>query len=107
MKTYAKNTLSCEQKQDYTVSKCHAGLGNQICSKNFKENFNENFLNTNQYKIKQRDVNQDIIARENFERGVNLKEKYGSFSLSAAVRRPYSNCRGDTDCSDGKIEGVN
>ena len=44
---------------------------------------------------------------------VNLqppKEKYredlGSFSLYAAVRPPYSCCRGCGDCEKGKLVGV-
>ena len=35
-----------------------------------------------------------------------FKEKFGSFSLSAAVRYPYNDCRGHGNCNFGTLDGV-
>jgi hypothetical protein len=41
------------------------------------------------------------------ERNHNHKENYGAFSLQAAVRYPYSCCRGQPNCHQNVVSGVN
>lgn len=80
LKSYDRNTLSREDEQDYSVSKCY---GN-ICS------------------IKNNDIAEhDVLGN----RSIN-KEEYSTISLRGSIHPPYSDCYGKPDCKNKFYEGV-
>jgi len=76
---YSQNTLTREDRQDITVSKCLGGV----------------------FAV---GVNGNQPLQEDF----NSQEQYGSFSLRAAVRPPYNQCWGSTEgtCDNKTYPGV-
>lgn len=51
--------------------------------------------------------NESYLSRVENKKDSNIKENYGSFSISAAVRYPYSPSRMDPSYKQPKLTGVN